>query len=913
MDFTGRNQIVYRPPKSEGLSVTDAPWGLRAPGLALTDLFLDLDELTRLLAKCLAANQTLDAYLLAAGAVQVAADASHPDPLRLRRASARLRRRGGGPAATAAMTLAIAGTGAGWVVGRGPGQRATRTWLERASAVTSRLAATVIAAGEIDPELYAEVSALESGLARLPPAVRHDLLRLPSCFRSFDQSPADVAELAARCARLLASTDRPVLVCGIRSSGSYLAPLMAAWLQRLGLPAAGWITVRPGQPLLPGERIVIRQLARRRGFLLMMDDPPRRWETVLDSVRMLEEQGLAREDILLALAVLPESVTVPESLAPCPQVFLPWSEWSLIRRLAPERVKADLARLTGQPAIEVRAISAPLAGRRHAAAEYEVSASGGVPSKVRVRGVGLGYFGRHALAVATAMGRLVPAPIGLIDGLLFEAAEATEPADPAAIATYVAARADRVVASSDRAARLRYRGAHWQWCGALLAPLFGGAADAARPATSRTARYLLRPQRPVVVDGACEHEAFGLSSIGVVKRDYDGGVFGNSDLISYDPVFDLATAAVTAGSDTWARLRQEYEQLAGPISADRWMLHLAVQLRKRAQDGRISPAASARLLAEAFWGFYGETLLSGLDRSVSGDPAAPVAALDLDWVLETPALGFPATSPAGALALRALIAHGHRPVIATGRSLAEVAARCRLLGLAGAVAEYGSGLYINGRAEVVRLIDPPQVARLAEVRSVLAERPGVSVDPAFQLSVRAHWVPGPGRRPRALPEAEIDAFLRDTGFGPELRVIQGAAQTDFLAAGVDKSHGLARLLRELGGPAQAARLAFAAGDAESDLPMLRMAEAGYGPANAEPGLVRAGIKIMPGTCQRGLYQAVAAHLGHDPGACPACAPPELESTTRILIDLLAVQDRARVGRLGELIRWEWRSRRLDRG
>ena len=71
----------------------------------------------------------------------------------------------------------------------------------------------------------------------------------------------------------------------------------------------------------------------------------------------------------------------------------------------------------------------------------------------------------------------------------------------------------------------------------------------------------------------------------------------------------------------------------------------------------------------------------------------PWCVLDVDGVLETSLSGFPVSTPAGMLALRALRAHGYRVLLATGRSLPEVRDRCRAYGLSGGVAEYGAVAY----------------------------------------------------------------------------------------------------------------------------------------------------------------------------------------------------------------------------
>lgn len=91
-------------------------------------------------------------------------------------------------------------------------------------------------------------------------------------------------------------------------------------------------------------------------------------------------------------------------------------------------------------------------------------------------------------------------------------------------------------------------------------------------------------------------------------------------------------------------------------------------------------------------------------------PADGLCAFDLDGVLETRWHDFPAITPAGALALRALSRHGFRPVLATGRSLREVQSRCAAYRLAGGVAEYGAVIYDHIRGQTLSQVTATEEA-----------------------------------------------------------------------------------------------------------------------------------------------------------------------------------------------------------
>jgi hypothetical protein len=63
-------------------------------------------------------------------------------------------------------------------------------------------------------------------------------------------------------------------VVGVRTSGSYLAPLIAALLQKYRYHAVEVFTMRPGYPLSSGQRSALRALAQRGGRAVLTDDPP---------------------------------------------------------------------------------------------------------------------------------------------------------------------------------------------------------------------------------------------------------------------------------------------------------------------------------------------------------------------------------------------------------------------------------------------------------------------------------------------------------------------------------------------------------------------------------------------------------------------------------------------------------------
>jgi hydroxymethylpyrimidine pyrophosphatase-like HAD family hydrolase len=867
---------------------------MAAGSLRLPCLLNDLERLAELLLACLERGDTVNAYLIAAGMDQVVADGLHPDRLRLARAAARLRRRL--PASWAACAAAPAAAAA--LLWRlhlsAPGTAAAARWQADLGALLHRLGSRWVG-GEGDGDEVGAARDLAARLPSLPERIRRDPLRPPSCFRSFDQSPEDLEMLADAFASRWPDRDRRLAVIGIRTSGCYLAPLLAAILRRLGYRRVAELTLRPGQRWLPGEARLLRGLADD-GLALLIDDPPRTWGSIARAAGQLAALGLRREQVILVQATF-AGQEPPAELAPHPSVLLPEPKWSVHRRLAPEAVADALGQLLGGQPGSVRLLARGPAGRGHRRALFEVeTVAGGERQRQRIeaRGVGLGYFGEHALAVADRLRGLVPEPLGIAAGILYEAWPATaglcEPlseADVGAVVDYVLARARALPLDRDPSPHLAYRGIDWRWAGEWFSGLFGRLAEPGRLVAHTVARRLLRNSHPVLTDGRTVLGAFTRNGDQVVKRDYDQGVFGSSDFASFDPVSDLALAAVSARHpDTGDRLRRAYEERSGTrVEPERWLLHqlahVAASQARLSVPERLTDQRPARLLQR----YYRETLVQPSDPG-----GGPLCALDLDGVLESSPMGFSATSPAGAIALRSLLRHGYRVALATGRSLAEVQDRCCAYGLAGGVAEYGAVVYL-APTRIRSLLDAEAAEELERLRRTLASTPGVYLDPRYRHSVRAFRVEGRGRR--GLSHEQLAAVRTSVG---RVRVVRGHYQTDFVASGVSKERALLALAHELGAAGERP-FALAVGDTVSDLGMIRLARHGMAPSNADRGLRESRVKVLARPGPAGLAQAVALVIGHPPGGCKICRPPVAGGSTRLLLALLAVQDRRVMGRV----------------
>jgi hypothetical protein len=859
--------------------------GAAAGALLVTDLLCGAEMLATRLRVALREEQWLDAFLLAAGLGQLIEDRLHPDLLLSSRAAAYLRGLPSRPARLAAS--AAAAGGAVLRMGTAPGRRRLRPARDAATELACQLAGCVIApqppaglAARTTPLLATAVAAL--------PAVAGDVLRVPTCFHSFDQHPDDVRWLVAEFRRRYPRRDIPLCVVGVRTSGSYLAPLHAAALRASGDAPVDVLTYRPGRPFLGWERSLLRAVGRAGGLVLVVDDPPGTGTSLAAVAEAVASAGIPGQAIVFLLSLFGPAGDLPAMLHRWPAVVQPWPDWSVQARLGTQRVSETLARLL-PVGVEVSAAE-PLGppwlapDRGHARARFSVvlldrRTGESERREIMAEGAGLGYLGRHALAVAGALPDQVPHVYGFADGLLYRDWLPSGPVTGTGqrlaevVAGYVNARRQALPAPAASVDRLGGRDTVWEVAGRLLSGQFGPLALAARPILlNPLMRRLLRVGQPTVLDGKTDPRhwlADPAAAGGLRKTDFYQRSFGHLDLTCYDPVCDLAGAAADPPSDEFqALLRAAYHRASGqPVDSERWLLYRLAQLWRLRYAGDLDRYQVARRSAAAIHDYLAGEYLSGLPPA-----AGPLCAIDLDGVLECDRLGYPATSPTGVLALRALIAHGYRPVLATGRSVPEVRDRCIAFGLAGGVAEYGCAIVHDG--QVIDLRPPEARELLSQIRTELAGCPGVRVDPRYAYTVRAASPGGP------LPPgllARIGALA-----DPAVQVIQGHGQTDISATGADKGSALAALAARLGDPS----CALAVGDTPPDLPMLARASLARAPRNARLGDGGKQVEQKRSAYQAGLSQACGELIGHQPGRCWDCRPPAFSARTRAVLAIL---------------------------
>ncbi len=897
----------------------------RADRLLVANLLNDLDGLAALLRDELARESWLNSFLLAAGMNQIVEDHLHQSAISLGRVARHMRRIGPPPFGhMAAAGVRAADLSFGAARNLASSERRSVEWQRLAASLVGGLA-DAVAAGPSSRSTQALLDSGEtliSGITRLPTRLRRSVIRLPSCFRNFDQRPDDLESLTREFGSKWPDRERQIGVIGVRTSGSYTAPLHGAYLRAMGYASVRVLTFRPGQRWRRGELDVMASLTRSGALALITDDAPKSGGSVEKTALELERLGFARRSIVLLLQMPADMPTLPPRLQKYAAVVMPWQEWSVQRRLRPEAVREALAEMLATTD-EVRSVEpvppAEQGPRRgHLRARFEVvlrdrSTSNTYVREVHVKGAGLGYFGDHALAVAGRVRGFLPAVIGLRDGLLYrwwlpeDSRVATVDARPdglvaRAVVDYALDRAHALPVSEDVSLRLLDRGAVWQRAADILSRAYGRAGQLVRPLSHPLAKELLRVTRPSVVDGNTDVGTWfaRASSAELQKVGFDEHAFDSLDVYCYDHLFDVAGLAAGSSDPALAEaVRRAYEQRTGrKIDPERWLLYRLVHVSERHRDAPERVEAE-RELAREMQEYYRSTVLAGVPKAAQG----PLCVFDLDWTLEMRDLGFPAITPAGVFALRALADHGYRVAIASGRSVDEVIERCRAYGLAGGVAEYGAASFDSGTGRVRRHLSPEDRECLDLLRGEVVKADSTRLDTDYRLAVRAYRFDASGRR-RGLEAEAIASVLESSGLSGRVRAIKGAYQTDFMVNAIDKGVGLRALAHDLGiRPGDDGNLlALAVGDSAEDIPMMRLARRAMAPANSEPAVRTAGIRILRESGPRGVARAVAELIGHSPGGCVTCGSNHLSARSRLLLAALSAQDAKGLGKVLQAFR-----------
>ena len=831
----------------------------------------------------------------------------------------------------------------------GATSRLRTTWLFRlhrwrriwAAAVTEFLRRSLVAASIDRTILLQQRDRLTSLLpANFPGPLLNHRPKIPAFFRSRDFAPSDCLELGRKFVSAFAEPQRPTMVLGLRTAGSFLAPLLCAYLTT-AFTETDWAAVRPRKGLGAWERDALRRAARRKARVLIVDESIHTGTTVAKAVHLLRKAGFSDEDMVI--------------LNPVEPAFPDWRNSQTLRSLSKIKVLAlEPAERYKQQLLESKAVEARLneyfkargyietrVAPSRKTQEVNLPWGGQPPERVDVRlkrvyevhlkdaagasevryvlakSVGWGWMGYHAFRVGQQLAQFVPPILGLRDGILYTEwfpggqDSALLALDRHAwikpLATYVAARARNLSLGTDPTPDLAREGRHKG--SEILASALS------RAYSSRIVSALKRPRiqkelsrqecpTPMLSDSRMSPQEWVVADSRLLKTDFEHHGQGKNELGVTDPAYDLADAIFQfrLSDEESAELVRHYVQESGDIHVEKRLLLNKLLVGMCAQDRATLGLQNPRLLPRrqefheqyiSAWNFLvGETVrecgrLCHTPREIHW--RTPIVVADIDGVLDRMVFGFPSSTAAGIKALSLLHAHGFAIAVNTARAQREVKQYCRAYGFAGGVAEYGSVIWDAVSEQERVLVSAESLRELEQAQGALRQIPGVFLNGDYQYSLRAFTYQDSRTKP--LPRLLVQDLLASLRLD-RLEVHHTGLDTAIVAKETNKGTGLLSLLSFVRLPADNV---LAIGDSEPDLAMFRVANQSFAPGNIscrdEARLLGCYVANLP--YQPGLLQIVRKIVHPEGGTCHSCRAIDAgwPKDSDLFVSLLSVADK----------------------
>ena len=227
-----------------------------------------------------------------------------------------------------------------------PHRRPVRRWRRRWEGALEEFLSVMIASqSSLDPDVLA-TSATEMGAileAQLPARLQETYISVPSPFRRLDLTHFDVLALGRQLVTHLDDPLQPILILGLRTSGSYFGPLLKAFLKAQGFRAVSMVTVQPDKAPGRWERKEIDKRAREGYTAVIVDDPPHTGSTVLLALEIASRLGFSRDKLRVLAPTYPVNRNWSEFLPHNLAISLEPEQWHKRRLLDPKLVERQLA------------------------------------------------------------------------------------------------------------------------------------------------------------------------------------------------------------------------------------------------------------------------------------------------------------------------------------------------------------------------------------------------------------------------------------------------------------------------------------------------------------------------------------------------------------------------------------------
>jgi len=775
--------------------------------------------------------------------------------------------------------------------------------------------------------------------AEFPTALRARRIRVPAAFRSLDLTPYDALALGQKFADGFPDRRQPILIAGLRTAGSYFAPLLRAFLENQGYENVMCVTLRTKTGLSSRERQRLEECAERKSLVVVVDEPVNTGGTMGKAIEELQSAGIERNRTAVLVPVHPsgqEWKNSSESFAlyGVSLFTLEAEEWHKRRSLdaqAQECIREYFearqysVRSVGvsQRAEEFNRSLASLSEEKfhdRLKRVYEVhlrdEAGSSETRFVLAKSVGWGWLSYHAFLAGERLAEFVPPLLGLRDGILYTEWRSGNRAPAKAgvdrkrwletAGSYVARRVKTLPLGSDPTPALKREDRHpgTEELANNLSRAYGfKPAAALKRARIRLALARQLCPVPTLIDSKMRTIEWIQDSGALLKADYEHHGLGRTEINVVDPAYDLAEASLAWGLSPAEEqaLISRYMEESGDVNVNERLflnklvagIHALNSAIANLEDHRLAKRSQEfnRHYINAWTFLVLQTMrhcASFCKRPESLWWRDPLISMDIDGVLDRQVFGFPSTTLAGMRAISLLQTHGFAIAVNTGRSIPKVKEYCRAYGFVGGVAEYGAYAWdaVTGQEQV--LVTPESLSQLEMLKDHLRQIPGVFLNDDYCYSVRACAYECGVTVP--LPKLLIQNLFADLKLD-RLTYRQTFLDTAIVAAETDKGRGLLGLIQIARQPTLSI---LAIGSSEADLPMFAVASKSFAPSQMSSRKVAKalGCNIVDRPYQPGLLR-IAHLLAHpDEEHCEHCGKSELSLPKGdLFLKLLRVADK----------------------
>src|SRR5262249_52260507 len=136
---------------------------------------------------------------------------------------------------------------------------------------------------------------------------------------------------------------QPLLLLGLRTSGSYFVPLLRALLETKGYRRGTFLTVNPTKGVAAWEHKKLKRFAADGYCAFITEDPPHTCSTLLRAIGIALRAGFSLHSVKLLAPIHPAYPSWFKTLPDDTVITLPPEQWHKQELLSPETVKPRLA------------------------------------------------------------------------------------------------------------------------------------------------------------------------------------------------------------------------------------------------------------------------------------------------------------------------------------------------------------------------------------------------------------------------------------------------------------------------------------------------------------------------------------------------------------------------------------------